>query len=73
MVRAAEAVFRQNGIRIAREIAIGEEQELDVGDEVRGFVDAIFRPASIACRGIWAPSSRRCSGYVSHVDIFGAH
>ena len=50
-MRAAEAVFGQHGVGIAGEIAIGEEQKLDVRDEVlRCLATPVSPHASIAVR-----------------------
>ena len=71
-MRAPESVLGEHGIGVAREIAIGEEKQLDVRDEmiavrltVAAAVGAGSAPGARAGRG-------RLSSYVSHVDIFEA-
>jgi hypothetical protein len=70
---APEAVLSEHGIRIAREIPIGEEQQLDVRDEVIaiGLTVAGLRRSGVGALGR-APAAGSVSSYVSHVDIFEA-
>ena len=77
MMGAAEAVFLEHRVGVAGEIAIGEEQQLDAGDEIvaRG---VIARARGAAVSG-WRGASERdiaagrnaVGRYVSHVDLFG--
>ncbi len=74
---AAEAIFLQNRIGTAGEVAIGEEQELDAGHEVarREVVGPwVGRSAGgrLAAAGARHAAGRNAvGGYVSHVDLFG--
>jgi hypothetical protein len=72
MVRTSKADLLQHGIGLAREIAVGKEQELDDRDQVCAGLSSSFR---IGCGGFGSAGAtraeRRC-GYVSHVDLFEA-
>ena len=68
VVRPPEPVLGQDGIGLAREIAIGEEQQLDEGDElrVRAWRGGLARPL-VNRRPMPA---QQLGIYVSHVDLF---
>ena len=69
VMRAAEAELGEHGVRLAGEVAIGEEQQLDEGDElgIGGRLPATAR-ALINRRPMPA---QELGSYVSHVDLFG--
>ena len=69
MVGAAEAIFGQHGVRLAREVAVGEEQQLDEGEEVR-IGAGLLRLACGLLSRCTIPARER-GIYVSHVDLFG--
>jgi hypothetical protein len=68
---APEPVLREHGVRVAREIAIGEKEQLDVRDEIVTLAARFprTRRAGVGC-GRGPPAAERLSSYVSHVDIF---
>ena len=68
VVGAAQAEFGQHGVGLAREVAVGEKQQLDDGDEagVGAGSDACPRFRRLAARY----AAQRLGIYVSHVDLF---
>src|SRR5690606_38880706 len=73
MMGPAEPVLGEHGVGIACEVPVGEEQKLDMCDEVepfRALVGPVLR--TIALRAV-APGCSGGSSYVSHVDIFEGH
>src|SRR5262249_56846728 len=72
VMRAAKTVFREDGIGLAGEVAVGEKQELDEGDELgigggqggrRGQQSRLLLTTRLA-------RTLELRIYVSHVDLF---
>ena len=72
MMGAAEAEVLQNRVGVAGEVAIGEEQQFGVGQQLRvGAAQGVARRSG-ACAPLGVQRLRQRVIYVSHVDlIFG--
>ena len=72
VMRAAEAEIGEDGIGVAGEIAIGEEQQLDEVEQLAsvGACLAASPPLPPAIGSAASAALRRAYIYVSHVDIF---
>ncbi len=73
MMGAAEAVLGQNLVGFAREIAIGEKQQLRASDKLIPALGVLLRPAYAPLGRAWnTAAAGPISRYVSHVDLFAA-
>ena len=73
VVGAPESVLGQHRVRVTREVAIGEKEQLDIRYEVIALRALVSRPLGAGVGGKRsAATAKRLSSYVSHVDIFAA-
>ena len=68
VVRAAEPILGEHGVRLAREVAVGEKQQLDHRDEAS--LGRRERRPFRSRSGSHAKPASRLGIYVSHVDLF---
>jgi hypothetical protein len=69
VMRASEAELGQRRIRLPGEVTVGEEQQLDEGDELR--IGASCRRPARALINRRPMPAQELGSYVSHVDLFG--
>jgi hypothetical protein len=69
VMRPAEPEFGKHRVRLPRKIAVGEEQQLDEGEEM-GIGAGCGRSARALINRRPMPA-QELGSYVSHVDLFG--
>jgi hypothetical protein len=68
VMRPAEPELDQDGIGLAREVTVGEEQQLDEGDQLRVRAGRTGLACPLVSRRPMPAQQPRI--YVSHVDLF---